>query len=277
MNNLALALRPQNQTDEADAPQRQAVVLQESLSGANDFDLTVSWHNLATSLASQGQFAEAEDFARRAPGAFRHLQGDVRPAVATAQRLPASIVQAQPGRTNEAEMLQRETLRLKRELDEPGHVETSVTLRNLAWLLARSGRLAEAEALSREALADTRRGEAFSPRDLENCLYDVGSVEIYRAWVDYESAPGLAAASSDLLARGREAEGLLRECLALHAQSTGTNDAPYANLLSHIASAMTLAAALERDASERERGLACAETLLLDAHTRLQASTRAPA
>jgi tetratricopeptide (TPR) repeat protein len=276
MNNLALALTLQAQTNEAASLRRDALALQVKLLGSNHIEVAISVHNLGNDLLRQRQYAEAEPYLRHALDLFQKNCGTNHPNVASAQHDLASALYKQ-GRNAEAETLFRDALRLKQQLYGPNHAEVAGTLRNLGSLLRRLGRLAEAEDCFRDALARARRGGFFSSRDLEECVYNAGSVVLDRAWAELESAPVDARGNPGLATRGREAETLLRECLALHLRTTGTttatNDVPSANVRSHLAAALTLVAVTDdAPAPDRDAALATAEALLLPAHARLQTS-----
>ena len=281
LNNVALALSFQGKLTEAERFQRDALALQMKLLGSNHLDVATSLHNLASTLAAQRKYSNAEPFLRKALAAYTNAHGEDHPDVASIQHSLASVL-SQQGNEPAAEELFRATLRVKKKLFGPDHPEVAATERNLAWSLRAQGKLREAEGVFRDALAAARRGAVFSPVDLENCLYDLGTMVVERAWTGVP--PGTAAGSDPSAKRldeetghaAREAAQLFREYLELHARSTGTNDWPTANVKSHLGFALTIAA---REATlsgiARDGTLTEAEALLLPAQKRLQASTSA--
>jgi tetratricopeptide (TPR) repeat protein len=281
LNNLALALSFQGKLAEAEKLQREALALQIRLLGSNHLDVATSLHNLGSALSAQRRYLEAEPLFRQALAIFLQAYGEDHPDVASVQHSLASVL-SQQGKESAAEELFRSTLRIKKKLLGPDHPEVGATERNLAWTLRAQGKWTEAEAAFRNALAAARRGATFSPVDLENCLYDLGSVLVERAWAQSNrstnpppSVPKEPAANPDATA-AREAAQFFRDYLALHARSTGTNDWPTANVKSHLGFALTLMACDDAlTPTQREATYAEAEALLLPAQKRLQASTSA--
>jgi tetratricopeptide (TPR) repeat protein len=281
LNNLALALSFQGKLTEAERLQRQALDLQIKFLGSNHLDVATSLHNLASILAAQHKYSSAEPFLRNALTVYTNVHGEDHPDVASIQHSLASVL-SQHGKEPAAEELFRATLRLKKKLLGPDHPDVAATERNLAWTLRAQDKLLEAENVFRDALAAARRGAVFSPVDLENCLYDLGSVVVERAWSGLPAATNTATTPSgnqlkeETREAAREAARLFREYLELHSRSTGTNDWPTANVKSHLGFALTIAA---NDATlpslARDETFAEAEALLLPAQKRLQASASA--
>jgi tetratricopeptide (TPR) repeat protein len=281
LNNLALALSFQGKLAEAEKLQREALALQIKFLGSNHLDVATSLHNLASALSAQRRYSDAEPLFRQALAIFLKTYGEDHPDVASVQHSLASVL-SQQGKESAAEELFRSTLRIKKKILGADHPEVGATERNLAWTLRAQGKWAEAEVAFREALAAARRGATFSPLDLENCLYDLGSVVVERAWAQSKGSTNSQPivvkepASNQDTNAASEAAQLFREYLQLHARSTGTNDWPTANVKCHLGFALTLLACnAGLNPKQREATFAEAEALLLPSQKRLQASTSA--
>jgi serine/threonine-protein kinase len=120
--------------------------------------------NLAMALMGQGQLARAESLQRVALKAEDAIAS---PASARAMAREAlALTLARAGRPDSAERYEREALALFREGTAPGHWRIWSALRNLAFIVAARGRVAEGLALLDTAAAlagaagDARAGEA---------------------------------------------------------------------------------------------------------------------
>ena len=108
--------------------------------------------NKYQALDTQGRYAEAERFARKALELGRKEFGPDHPHTGAFLNNLALLHQAQ-GRYGEAEPLQKRALGIREKARGPEHPDVSQSLNNLAELDRAQGRYAEAEPLYRRSLA----------------------------------------------------------------------------------------------------------------------------
>jgi non-specific serine/threonine protein kinase/serine/threonine-protein kinase len=107
--------------------------------------------NLAATLESGGNYAEAEKLGRETLEARRRVLGPEHPDTLLSMMNLSNTLQSE-SKYAEAEKLQRETLDIQRRVLGPEHPDTLSSMNNLAYLLQEEGRYAEAEKSYRETL-----------------------------------------------------------------------------------------------------------------------------
>jgi serine/threonine protein kinase/tetratricopeptide (TPR) repeat protein len=131
---------------------RNALALRRSNPAGQPAELAQSLFDLAHHLWSQGKLAEAEQFAREGLMLATNAPGTNDSLVAKSLAQLGVIVQDQ-GRLAEAEGLFRESLSVRKRLpDNEDPPKVAQTLNTLSGVLAREGKQAEAEKVSRQAL-----------------------------------------------------------------------------------------------------------------------------
>jgi hypothetical protein len=97
------------------------------------------------------------------------------------------------------------------------------------------------------------------------------------AWAEREGKSQISNPKFQIAGRAREAEGLLRECLAVRLRDTNTTPWRVSDMKSRLGGALVSVAVTDRDlnAAARETKLAEAETLLVEGSQRLLESQTA--
>src|ERR1044071_6505305 len=127
-----------------------ALAVEENLSGREYQSVANCLSHLALALQRQGKLAEAEPIVRKAMAMSKHLRRKGQAYDATGFNNLAFVLWNQGGFAQEADAIFRVTLAMRRTLHDP-MVFTS--LMNIANVLLRKGKAAEAELACREGLA----------------------------------------------------------------------------------------------------------------------------
>jgi serine/threonine protein kinase len=172
---------------------REAVEIYRELFGEESPEVAEADVSLAWALTIGEKFQEAETQARRAAERVRQFLGEAHPTYAELQRILGRTLAGQK-RMTEAEAAYRESLTLAHRYNHPG--EAGQAIQGLNQILKASGRHDEAERMTREQVA-------FSRRDLDEHPLMVA-----------RDLAGLAVIQLEL-GRLAEAEASARESLAL--------------------------------------------------------------
>ena len=140
---------------QAEKMQREALRVRKAAFGERHSLVAASLNDLGQALALQGRRPEGEAFQRQALAIRRSLFGDEHPEVARSLTSLAGTLALQLKRA-EAEELQREALAMQQKFLEADHPDLIASLNNLGRLLWDGGRLPEAEAAFRAALAGAK-------------------------------------------------------------------------------------------------------------------------
>ncbi len=194
-NNLADAYVKARRLDEAIALQRRTPGLCERDLGLVHELTLVSGNSLAAAYAAAGRVLGAGALLEPALKRFESTFGPDQPETLTVRNNLAQIDRL-AGRTEEAIALHRRTLEQRESRPGPGHPLTVIDRVTLAVIYESIGRWADAEPLRRVNLAVIRASEKSGPRALDDSLALLGSDLLALAWWP-------------------EAEGVLRECLAI--------------------------------------------------------------
>ena len=311
--NLAGVLHDQGKLDEAESLYREALAAHQKVSNSEDPELAKSLSNLAVVLQERGKLIEAEPMQREALRIRRKLFGNEHIDVANSLNNLALVLRDQD-KLAEAETMHREALDMTRKLLGDEHPTMAYPLGNLATVLQREGKFAEAEPLYREALTINRKSAANNPPALEGPIYELAenlyrqskfaeAEPLYRealasrrarlaaehegvlsftaslarllagwAWTERASKP-----VSEIAGRSREAEHLLRDCLAIRERDRNLTHWRIADVKSRLGEALMSVAATDPTLGPAGRlaHLAEAEPLLLEGNERLQQSKSA--
>jgi tetratricopeptide (TPR) repeat protein len=276
LNNLARVLGDQGRYPDAEAAHREAIAMARKLMGGESPQLATFLSNFAATLSADGKFAEAEACCQDALAIQRKRLSPDHPAVAdTLNELGATL-----GRQNkyaEAEQAHREALAIRKKKLDEAHPLVVVSLGNLANSLYRQSKYAEAEPLCREILQ--RHGTSLHPdqdpaANLARLLSDW-------AWAEHGSNSGTPTQSGTKPGPAewaREAESLLRDCLAIRLRDTNSTGWRAQDARSRLGGALVSVAVCEPALTPDlvQSKLTEAESLLLEASGRLQPSNKAP-
>jgi tRNA A-37 threonylcarbamoyl transferase component Bud32 len=230
VNNLANVLRIEEKLADAEAMHQEALAKYRKLLGNEHPSVATSLNSLALVLRDENKLAEAESFGRDGLAMRRRLLGSEHPDVATSINDLASVLReegkpAEAGRmlTNspgvralssdksnklvEAASLLTNAIAIRRKNSDGGDRDVAESLHDLGQVLDDQNNLSDAETVQDKALAMRRSL-------LANALALRGEPSGGEDWDLAESLEDLALV---LFAEGRpaEAEGLLRECLAI--------------------------------------------------------------
>lgn len=187
LNDLAVLLHAQGRYDDVEPLLKRALAIREKALGAEHPDVGTTLNNLGVLYASQGRYAEAEHLSQRALAVREKALGPQHASVGEALNNLAMLFESQ-GRYADAERLLLRALAIRQEaVDQitpgatpgPAHHDLAVTANNVAGLLHRLGRYAEAvEAF--KAIASVRE-TMVGPHhaDVGTALNNIG--EVYRA------------------------------------------------------------------------------------------------
>jgi eukaryotic-like serine/threonine-protein kinase len=171
LNELADVLRKQGKLVEAEPLLRESLQVRIRLFGDEHVETIAGLDNLGLLLAAQRKFDDAERLHQQALDMRRQLLGNGHPHVARSLN-NLSILRERQGRVSEAEALLREAIDIEHKVAEnsrpyapelPGSSKLVEYLHDLAQLLKRQGRIAEAETALTEALDYLRRPIATGP------------------------------------------------------------------------------------------------------------------
>jgi eukaryotic-like serine/threonine-protein kinase len=150
---LATSIANQGRRDEADPMMREVLATRLRVLGEDHLDVQLVRTSLARSLSARGNYAEAESLLLAALAGRTRVLGPRHGGVASSLSDLAELADAR-GDLPEAERRYRESLPLWRE-GKIERMELTIT-RNLASVLAREGKLDEADRLLRDALPHQR-------------------------------------------------------------------------------------------------------------------------
>jgi eukaryotic-like serine/threonine-protein kinase len=271
LNNLAILFERKKNLPDAEAMHREALAMKQKLLPKGHPDLAISWYNLASVLAPQGKLAEAEDLHRRALAMSRKQLGDGHRAVARIFLKLANVLREQ-GKILEFESLVREELAIVRKLDIKDPPRLEAILADLADHLYRQEEFAEAESLYRELLEN--RKTRLSPED-SNVIGATASLARLladRAWSERGSSADASNLKLEIADRAREAERLLRDCLAIQLRGLSATHWRTGEYRSRLGGALLSVAFTDPALTEEARlaKLSEAETELLQGNEALQ-------
>lgn len=239
----------------------------------------ITMNNLGYTYYTLGEYDKAAGLFQQSLDGVRRAVGDGQEAMNPLHNL--ALVRWRTGALDEAESMFRHAIEVRREKLGPEHPRTLQSMTSLGRVLKDKKEFGQAEAIMREGLELRRKrfGEPHAEvltalRDLAELLYDVGkhedadplwaqAVQMARA-LNTEDLPTLLNYQAmNHLKRNRpvEAEGLLRESLALREQSLPPGHWLIANTRSLLGEAL-----LTQDRLEE------AEPLLLDSQAALATS-----
>ena len=160
MNNLAAALHHQGHLASAESLHRRVLESDTQILGISHPDTLTAMHNLAAVLAHQdpnndkdnAKLSEAAELLQRALQLSRQLNGPGSPTTLRMMGQQVNILLRQE-KYEQAEVLAREVLALRRDVLRAQHPEIATAMHSLGVVLGKLGKVDEAEALRREELA----------------------------------------------------------------------------------------------------------------------------
>ncbi len=276
LSNLAVVLQERGNLVEAEPMQRKALRIRRKLLGNEHIDVANSLNNLALILRDQDRLPEAETMDREALVMTRKLLGDEHPTLAYPLGNLATVLQRE-GKFAEAEPLCREALAITRKFaanDPPALVGP---IYELAENLYRQSKYTEAEPLYREALASRRAGRAAEDESVLSFTASLARLLAEWAWAERSPESKTGSPISEISARAREAEHLLRDSLAIRERGRNLTHWRIADVKSRLGGALISVAVTDPGLAFADRlaKLAEAELLLLEGNDRLQQSKSA--
>jgi tetratricopeptide (TPR) repeat protein len=171
------------------------------------------------------------------------------------------------GRREEALKLLEEVLPLSRKVLGPEHSDTLLAMNNLAGAYHIERRYPEAEPLYREHLQSQTTRYPATNDSVAGAAYALAGLLHDWAWSERGAADKSKAAE-----RAREAERLLRDCLATRAKTLGPGSSGLAQTRSRLGGALVAIAVIDSTltAEARLAQFTEAESLLLKAHEALR-------
>ena len=151
LNDLALALRRQNDDPSAEPLFRRALAIEEKSLGAASPLTAMLQSNLGHLLQGAGKLDEAERLQRAALPIFEAKLGPDSKQVSTACTSLADVLWAKGDKVSAAHLLRR-ALSIDESIHGTEHAEVAADLTNLGTVLKEAGAIAEAEPLLRRAL-----------------------------------------------------------------------------------------------------------------------------
>jgi hypothetical protein len=178
-------------------------------------------------------------------------------------------------RAAEAEQLARGYLAKARinHTNDPAKLED--TLLEMAEVRFRLSQYAEAEPLYHEALQSRRARLESSHKEVISAAASFGRLLADWAWAERNVKPETDYPKSAMALRAREAERLLRECLAMHLKGANHTHWRVEDVRSRLGGALVSVAVADPalDAAARNAKLTEAETLLLEGSKRLRSTS----
>jgi len=294
LNDLALLRKRQGQFAEAEALHREGHAIFTKLLGYEHPDVAQSLNNAAAALGKQGKYAEAEPLFREALAMRIKLLGSGHPRVSDTLDNLAWMLKKQYKHA-ELEVVYREAVEMARKTatNDPSRLESR--LFDLADNLYRQGKYADAEPLYREFHQRRRAGLGAEHEDVLQATASLARLLSDWAWVERTNLVAadvrrltpnsqsqterslVTSASTSPLERAREAESLLRDCLATRLRGTNANHWRTGDVKSRLGGALLAVAVTESSSTTDTRlsRLTEAESLLLEGHERLQQSKSA--
>ncbi len=219
LGSLGLIFGGQGRHEEAEPLLREALDLTQKFRNELHPELIDGIGNLALNLGRQGKFAEAETLYREAVAKAR-AQNQPR-KVANCNAGLAAVLEMQ-GKFADAEPLRREVLEITRQLPQP---HTGLVERRLSELdenLCRQGKYADAEPLAREALKLTTARLGTGHHQSLSAMSRFARLLSDWAWNERETNSALQSPHGAIVQRAREAEQLMRGCMAAWLIGDGT-------------------------------------------------------
>ncbi|HEU0008853.1 MAG TPA: serine/threonine-protein kinase, partial [Verrucomicrobiae bacterium] len=266
LHNLAAVLQRQRKLAEAESACRQALAIRRKRFGEEHPDVSSTLDILGQVLYSQGKLVESEAHFRQALAMGRKFRGNESPKTATTLHNLSEVL-FDLHKLAEAEEKAREALELRRKLLGKEHPRVAVSINRLAHILLAEGKLPEAEPLYREYLqSQTTRYPSTNDTVVSASSRLAGLLQDW-AWSERGAADKTKAAQ-----RAREAERLLRDCLATRAKTLRPGSSRLAETKSRLGDALVAIAVIDSTltAEARLAQLTEAESLLLEAHEALR-------
>jgi serine/threonine protein kinase len=137
---------------EAEEVNRAALAIRRKLYPGDNWEVSMSLHDLGGDLSAQERYPEAEQVDAEAYAMRRRLYGDENADTATSLN-DLSGVYRDEGRLQQAKAMAQQALQVRRKLFTNDSADISDSLRNLAMIAGNEGDWTNAEALSRQVLA----------------------------------------------------------------------------------------------------------------------------
>jgi serine/threonine protein kinase/tetratricopeptide (TPR) repeat protein len=271
LNNLAFALAYQGKDSEAEARFREVLSMRKNLLGAEHAEVAASLNNLAWVLEKQSKFPEAEAMHREALAMRKRLLGSDDPHLAHSLGFLAIVLRKQ-GKHAEAEDMYREALAIARKTSTQNPANFEDRLYGLANYLYGQQKYGQAEPLYREMLQSLRARHSATNESVLGISASLARLLSDWAWAERPANAEIGNPKSEIVERAREAEVLLRDCLANRLRSPAANHWRVGDLKSRLGGALLAVAVTDStlSARDRESKFAEAETLMLEGNERLQ-------
>ncbi|HEY2952152.1 MAG TPA: serine/threonine-protein kinase [Verrucomicrobiae bacterium] len=273
LHNLATVLLSQSRLAEAETMFREAVAMRRKLWGIEHSDVATSLGSLAVVLHRQGKLAEAETMFREALAMIKELLDNEYPnAVNLLYNL--AVVLHDQGKLGEAETMYRETLACARRLATNDSPRIEGPMSYLAENLYRQRKYAEAERLYRECLQSQLTHDVATEAKVVTTSASLGRLLADWAWAEHVSKSEIPNPKSETAGRAREAERLLRDCLASRLRGTNATGWRMGDARSRLGGALLAVAVTDAalSAEARQTKLSEAESLLVEGNESLQQS-----
>lgn len=180
--------RHQRRLTESEALTREALAIQQKLSGNESLEVTYTLHNLSIVLGDEGKQAESEATAREMLAIRQRRLGNEHPLVASALVDVAWTANAS-GKLDEAESVQEKALAMQRKLLGDGHPEVARSLNTLGQIMAKQGDMTESHAVLKAALSIQRKLLSEDNPDIMYTLRSLGwTLGTEGKWAEAEMA-----------------------------------------------------------------------------------------
>lgn len=249
------------------------MAISQKAAGGDDQDRVPWLTKLVGVLEKQRKFAKAEPVYREIITRMDELMGNDNPFVAGLLTKLAVSLEMQ-GKYKDAEPVLRQALEKTGDAGKNDPSVHEAATYKLAQNLYRQNKFAEAEPLYREVIASR---QTRLPPEHDDVLVPTGilaSLLADWAWAERGSLADVGNLKPEIPARAREAERILRECLAIRLRGPSANHWRTGGVRSRLGGAL-LAVALTDPALNTENRLAKfteAEPLLLEGNEALQQS-----
>jgi serine/threonine protein kinase/tetratricopeptide (TPR) repeat protein len=274
MSQLAGVASQMGRIEEAVLLDEQVLDLRKAKLGPDHRDTLESMSNLASGYRELGRLDEAEALYREY---LKHKSDTLNARLQLASMLldRAKTNRAVSGESAEVEQILRDYLAVARIRHTNDAAKLESALYDLAELYFRQHQYAEAEPLYREILQsrDTRLGAAHE--EVIIATASLGRALADWAWAERDSGSEIRDAKSKIVKRAREAERLLRDCLAWHLKGTNTTHWRGGDVRSRLGGALVSVAVTDPElhAAARAVKLAEAEALLLEGQQQSQSKS----
>jgi tetratricopeptide (TPR) repeat protein len=220
---------PEIQLPQMEEAMTNLLAVQRQLIGDQNPSFAVSLQVIGTTLQLQGKHAEAEEYYRQGLEIQRRLWGDNHPLVAGNMANLASALTEQ-SRLAEAEPVLQQRLDICRRLYAKEPSKLDVPLLELADVIYRQGQYRRAEPLYRELIKLRADHPTAGGPSKEDAMASLGRFLADWAWAERQTPPALEQA--------RQAELLLRECLAARLNATNVTRAKLGDTKSRLGGAL---------------------------------------